>query len=78
MFQKMFFYFKDNCSPFSVPFAFNERSLGGRTFSALGAPGEPEGALLPWVSVPESLLSGGFRVALGLPRVGQPVSLAMA
>lgn len=40
--------------------------------------GEPEGGLLPWISVPESLLSGGFRVVLVLPRVGQPVSLATA
>lgn len=50
----------------------------GRTFSALGATGEPEGGLLPWVSVPESRLSGGFRVELVLPKVGQPVSLARA
>lgn len=49
-----------------------------QTFSALGATGEPEGGLLPWVSVPESLLSGGFRVVLVLPTVGQPASLAMA
>lgn len=50
-----------------------ERAL---TFSTLGATGEPEGGLLPWVSVPESLLSGGFRDVLVLPTVGQPVSLA--
>lgn len=46
------------------------------TFSAFGAMGEPEGGLLPWVSVPESRLSGGFRHVLVLPTVGQPVSLA--
>jgi len=40
--------------------------------------GEPEGGLLPWVSVPESRLSGGFKVVLALPTVGQPVSLAGA
>ena len=48
----------------------------GRTFSALGVTGEPEVGLLPWVSVPESRLSGGFREVLVLPTVGQPVSLA--
>ncbi len=48
----------------------------GLTFSAFGAMGEPEGGLLPWVSVPESRLSGGFREVLVLPTVGQPISLA--
>lgn len=38
--------------------------------------GEPEGGLFPWVSVPESRLSGGFRHVLVLPAAGQPVSLA--
>lgn len=50
----------------------------GQTFSALGVTGEPEGGLLPWVSVPESRLSGGFRDVVVLPKVGQPVSLARA
>lgn len=49
-----------------------------QTLSALGVTGEPEGGLLPWVSVPESLLSGGFNVVLVLPKVGQPPSLARA
>lgn len=40
--------------------------------------GEPEGGLLPGLSAPESRLSGGFRVVLVLPKVGQPVSLARA
>lgn len=48
------------------------------TFSELGVTGEPEGGLLPWVSVPESRLSGGFKPVLGLPAGGQPVSLAKA
>lgn len=48
------------------------------TFSELGVTGEPEGGLLPWVSVPESRLSGGFRPVLVLPTAGQPVSLAKA
>lgn len=48
------------------------------TFSELGVTGEPEGELLPWVSVPESRLSGGFRLVLVLPTAGQAVSLAKA
>lgn len=40
--------------------------------------GEPEVGLLPWVSVPESRLSGGFRDEPVLPAAGQPVSLAGA
>lgn len=48
----------------------------GRTFSALGATGEPEGGLLPLLSATEIRLSGGLRDVLVLPKVGQPVSLA--
>lgn len=57
------------------------RSVGGQTLSALGVMGEPEGGLLPWPSLPESRLSGGFSVAPLLPSVGQPpppLSLAEA
>lgn len=54
------------------------RAKSGPTFSALGVIGEPEGGLLPWLSVPESRLSGGFRHVLVLPTVGHPVSLAEA
>ena len=58
----------------------NNRQIGegGQTLSALGVTGEPEGGLLPWVSVPEFRLSGGFRVEFDLPKVGQPASLARA
>lgn len=59
---------------------YDSASVNGKdrklTFSAFGATGEPEGGLLPWVSVPESRLSGGFRHVLVLPTGGQPVSLA--
>lgn len=40
--------------------------------------GEPEGGLLPWVSVPESRLSGGFSVVLVLITAGQPGSFTVA
>lgn len=40
--------------------------------SAMGVLGDPGGGLLPWPSLPESRLSGGFSVAPLLPSVGQP------
>lgn len=40
--------------------------------SATGVTGDPGGGLLPWLSLPESRLSGGFSVAPLWPRVGQP------